>query len=358
MDFSKLTQQEQLQAIRHAAMRYGIHTCHASHGQVQGFIPPELAHDTALAMDALPALVTVSNSGVPAFMTNYVDPKLIEVLVAPNEATNIMGETKKGDWTTQTAFFSMVEVTGEVSSYGDRNTNGQVGTNVNWPQRQQYLYQTMTTWGDLEMARMGLAQIDWASRQNIASATIMQQFENKAYFYGISGLQNYGILNDPGLSAPISPNAKAAGGFTWLNNATQLEIINDINKLYAKAVAQCNGRLKRTDKMTLAMSPTVEVALSYVATLNTGMSVYDTIKKTYPNMEVKSAPQYSTGSGELVQLIVESINGQKTGECAFGEKMRAHGVVRDVSHFKEKKSGGTWGTVFYNYIGVAQMLGV
>lgn len=358
MDFSKLTPQEQLQAIAHASRVYGIHTCHSSHGAVQGFIPAELAQDTALAMDALPALITVSNSGVPAFMTNYVDPKLIEVLVAPNRATDIMGETKKGDWTDQTAFFSMVEVTGEVSSYGDRNTNGQVGTNVNWPQRQQYLYQTMTTWGDLEMARMGRAQIDWASRQNIASATIMRQFENKSYFYGISGLQNYGILNDPGLSAPISPNAKAAGGFTWLNNATYLEIVNDINKLYAKAVTQCNGLLERTDAMTLAMSPTVEVALSYVATLGTGVSVYDTIKKTYPNLTVRTAPQYTTGSGELVQLIVESIEGQKTGECAFGEKMRAHGVVRKASHFEEKKSGGTWGTVFYNYIGVAQMLGV
>lgn len=353
-----MDRQAQLNAIAHAARVYGIHACHASHGPVQGFIPAELAQDSMLAQDALPALVTVSNSGVPAFLTNYIEPKLIEVLVSPTKAAEILGETKKGSWVNQTAFFSMVESTGEVSSYGDRNTNGEVGTNANWPQRQNYLYQTMTTWGDLEMARMGTAQIDWASRQQVASAKIMKQFENKAYFYGISGLQNYGILNDPGLSAPISPNAKAAGGFTWLNNATYLEIVNDINKLYQKAVSQCGGLLERDAPMTLAMSPSVEVALSYVATLGTGVSVYDTIKKTYPNLRVVTAPQYTTGSGELVQLIVGELEGQKTGECAFAEKMRAHGVVRKASHFEEKKSGAIWGAIFYNYVGVASMLGV
>lgn len=345
---------QQLTAIAHAARTYGIHLS----ANPQGFIPADLAMDMQLAMDALPALVTVSNSGVPAFLTNYVDPKLIEVLVAPNKASEIFDEAKKGDWTTQTAFFTMIESTGEVSSYGDRNRNGEVGTNANWPQRQQYLYQTMTTWGDLEMARAGLAQIDWASQQSRASGTIMRQFENKMAFYGIAGLQNYGLLNDPALSAPISPNAKAAGGFTWLNNATYLEIVNDINKLYAKAVGQLNGILELTTPMKLCMSPTVSVALTYVATLGTGVSVWDTIKKTYPNMELVVAPQYSTGSGELVQLIVGSINGQVTGQIAFGEKMRAHGVVRDVSSFQEKKSAGGFGTVIYNPVAIAQMLGV
>lgn len=357
-NLSNLTPAQQQAVIAHASRRYGLHLCHPSHGQIQGFIPPELAHDHSLAMDALPSLVTVSNSGIPAFFTNYIEPSLIEVLVAPNEATNIMGESKKGNWAQQTAFFAMVEVTGETSAYGDRNTNGQVGTNVNWPQRQQYLFQTMSTWGDLEMARAGEAQIDWAAQINRSSGVILRQTENKIYFYGVAGLQNYGILNDPGLTAPISPNAKTAGGFTWLNNATYLEIVNDVNKLYAQLVTQTRGLVKRTDPMKLCMSPEVEVALSYVAQLGTGISVFDTLKKTYPKLTVESAPQYATGSGQLVQLKVESMNGQKTGECSFSEKMRAHGIVRKASHYEEKKSAGCWGTIFYNYAGVAQMLGV
>lgn len=349
---------QQLSAIAHAARVYGIHATHFSHGAPQGFIPSEMAMDHALAMDALPALVTVSNSGVPAFMTNYIEPKLIEVLTAPNKATEVLnGETKKGDWTTLTAYFSMVESTGETSSYGDYNENGEVNSNVNWPQRQSYHYQTMTQWGDRQLAMMGNAQIDWASQQSIASAKIMRQFENKAYFYGISGLQNYGILNDPGLSAAISPVAKTAGGFTWAV-ATYLEIIADILKLYQKAVTQSGGILQRDAAMTLALPPEVEVYLSTVQALSSNTSVYDYIKKTYPNMRIVTAVQYATGSGNLVQLIVDELEGQKTGQCAFTEKMRAHGVVRGTSSFREKKSAGTWGAIFYSYVGVAQMLGV
>ena len=63
-----------------------------------------------LAMDAQPELVTLSNSGIPAFLSTYIDPKVIEVLVAPMKATEIVGEeTKKGDWTLETSMFPIVE---------------------------------------------------------------------------------------------------------------------------------------------------------------------------------------------------------------------------------------------------------
>ena len=47
------------------------------------YIPPGVSGNLMLAMDAQPALVTVSNSGIPAFLTMYTDPKLIEILTAP-----------------------------------------------------------------------------------------------------------------------------------------------------------------------------------------------------------------------------------------------------------------------------------
>lgn len=358
MDLTTLSPAEQRAVLAHASSAYGLHLCHPSHGEMQGFIPRALALDMALAMDALPPLVTVGNGGIPAYFTNYYEPKYIEVLTAPTKAAEIYGETKKGTWTDQTMIFAMVESVGETSSYGDRNTNGQVGVNLNWPQRQQYLYQTMQTWGDLESARAGVAQIDWAGRLNIAAATIMKQFENKVAFYGVQGLQLYGALNDPSLPTPITPNAKAAGGFTWLNNATYLEIVNDVNKLFAQLITQTNGLVDLDTPMGLVMSPTVSVGLTYVSQYNNGVSVRDTLQKTYPNLRIVTAPQFGTTSGQLLQLIVTELNGQKTVETAFSEKMRSHGIVRDVSHWKEKKSGGTWGTVYYNYFAIAQMIGV
>ena len=337
--------------IQHAARVYGIHAS-VSNPEV---MPSELAMDADMAMDAQPALVTVSNSGIPAFLTNYVDPNLIEVLVSPMKAAQILGENKKGDWTTLTALFPVVESAGEVSSYGDYSNNGEVTANVNWPQRQSYHYQAITQWGERQLAQMGAGRIDWANRLSISSARIMNKFQNKTYFYGVAGLQNYGILNDPNLNAPISPLAKAAGGFTWAN-ATALEIYADFLALYAQGVAQSGGILEMDAPIKWCMSPAMAVNLGKLTPFN--VSVKAMLKENFPNSTVETAVEYATASGQLVQMIVDAIDGQATGYCAFTEKMRAHPVILDMSSFKQKKSGGTWGAIILQPLAISGLLGV
>ena len=58
-----------------------------------------------------------------------------------------------------------------------------------------------------------MARIDWANRQRIASVLTLNKFQNKSYFFGIEGLANYGLLNDPSLSAPIAPIAADGAGY-------------------------------------------------------------------------------------------------------------------------------------------------
>ena len=314
-----------------------------------------LAQD-GFACDAQPALVTTSNAGIPAFLSTYVDPKLIEVLVSPMKAAEIVGdEVKKGDWTTETAMFPVVESTGVTSAYGDYSESGVAGVNSNFPQRQSFHYQVMTQWGERELERAGLARIDWANRVNIASALTLNKYQNKTYFFGVSGLQNYGLLNDPGLSAAVSPITKIAGGTSWAN-ATAQEINADVQKLYKQLQTQANGLVELDTKMTLALSPISEVYLTKTTDFN--VNVADILKKNFPNLTIKTAPEYSTVSGELAQLIVDDMEGQRTASCGFTEKMRAHPIVVGASSFKQKKSQGTWGTVIFRPFLIAQMLAI
>ena len=214
-----------------------------------------VAINTQYAQDAQPTLITTSNSGVPAFLSTFVDPKLIEVLVSPMKAAEIVGdEVKKGDWTSSTAMFMSVESTGQVASYGDYSENGNAGANVNYPQRQAYHYQVMTQWGELELERAGLAKIDWANRTSIASALTLNKFQNKSYFYGITGLQNYGLLNDASLPAAVTPITKAATGTSW-SVATADEILADLQKLFINLTTRNKGLVDNTTPMTLALSP-------------------------------------------------------------------------------------------------------
>jgi len=89
------------------------------------------------------------------------------------------------------------------------------------------------------------------------------------------------------------------------------------------------------------------------------VNVYDLLKKNFPNIRFETATQYANSTtGNLMQMIAETIEGQKTGYCSFTEKMRAHAIVRDTSSFKQKKSQGTWGAVVLQPYAVASMLGI
>ena len=338
------------------AARYGVHFMWQPNVELQKENVSLRYAANGFACDAQPTLITTSNSGIPAFLSTYIDPKLIEILVAPMKAAEIVGsEVKKGDWTTETAMFPVVESTGVVSSYGDFSNNGVAGANSEFPQRQSYQYQVVTQWGERELDKAALARIDWANRLNIASILTLNKYQNKTYFFGVSGLQNYGLLNDPNLVAAITPYTKVAGGTTWAV-ATAIEVLSDVTKLYKQLVSQSNGLVELDTKMTLSMSPASEAELTKTSDFN--VNVFDRLKKNYPNMTIKTAPEFATTSGNLVQLMVDEYEGQRTVDVAFTEKLRAHPIVIDMSSFKQKKSQGTWGAIVYRPALLAQMLGV
>ena len=300
----------------------------------------------ALAMDAQPGLTTVGNSGIPAWMLNYVDPQLIEIILQPTKAAEVFGEMKKGDWTTETATFMTVEPTGEVSSYGDYNNNGVSGVNVNFPQRQSYHYQVFTRWGEREVARAGEAKIDYVARVNEASVNALNRFQNKTYLFGVKGLQNYGVLNDPSL--PVSTVAAK----TWANSTGE-EVYESIRKLFQTLLKQTGGKIDMNTPLLLVCSPTASVDLTKTNQYN--VNVIDQLKKNFPNLRIETIPEYSAASGETVQLIVEELDGQRTLDCAFTEKMRAHNMVLEASSVKQKKSQGTWGAIIYRPFCIATM---
>jgi hypothetical protein len=83
-----------------------------SRAEFRGYVERDMGSDYAFAMDAQPTLVTVSNGGIPAYLANYLDPEFVRVLVTPMRIGEIIGEEKKGDWTTASAQFPVVESAG------------------------------------------------------------------------------------------------------------------------------------------------------------------------------------------------------------------------------------------------------
>ncbi len=338
---------------------------------VVSYIPEPWKENFGLAMDAQPGLTTDPNSGIPTMLSTMVDPQVFRVLFAPNQAAVIFGEQKKGDWLMKTTMFPIVEHEGEVSSYGDFSESGHAGANSNWPQRQSYLFQIVKEYGEYELEAAGLGKINWVTEVDVAAATMLNKYQNLTYFYGVQGLENYGLLNDPGLSASITPATKVNGGATWFvpgtgqPNATANEVYNDVIALFQKVVNQNSGLVDKKARMKLCMSPDSSVALTFTNSFN--VNVEDLLKKNFPNMTVETAMQYGVldasnpqgiAAGNLVQLIVSEVDGQQAGYCAFNEKLRAHPIIRALSSFKQKETAGSWGAVVRQPSCISSMLGV
>jgi hypothetical protein len=284
---------------------------------------------------------------------NYADPELVRIITTPSVIADILGEGKKGDWVTKTATFPVIESTGEVSSYGDRNNNGVVNANVNFEPRQSYTFQGFVQWGDMELEEMGMAKIDWAAEKNVSLALVFEKTMNYAFAFGVTGLENYGLLNDPALPAALTPITAV-----WAS-CTGIQIWADIQDLYKQLVRQTGGNVTMQDELILALDPMTE---SYLLTPTTNVygnaTVKDLLKESFPRLTVKTAMEYATLSGNLVQLIAPRLKGQRTGMSAFTEKMRAHAIVRDTSTTYQKKSAGVWGTIIKQPIAIASKLGV
>lgn len=307
---------------------------------------------SAFTYDAQPELVLQTNAGIPAWLTNYMDPQIIKILTSPNKAVQIMGgEMQFGDWTTSTWTGTSVQHMGEVSAYGDFNTNGSASFVMNFPQRQSFAYQIFTMWGEKALAIAANARVNAANEINEASLTQMANYQNLTYFYGVSGLANYGLLNDPSLSAALVSPKK------WNADATTtLEVYGYIVRLFKQIQLQSNGTIEQSSPVVLAMSPTLSLALT--KTNDFGITLKTLLAQTFPNIRFETAVQYGNQTGgELVQLIVETVNAVRTAQPAFTEKMRGHAVVVGPSDWKQKKSAGSFGTIIKNPFAIAQMIG-
>jgi hypothetical protein len=323
------------------------------------------------AQGALPGpLSSDPNAALPWLLTSAIDPEIIRVIFSPLDFPQILSERKAGDWTEQTRFFPLVEATGEVSTYDDFVNNGRAGANFNYPQLQSYLFQTILNYGELQIARAGLAKINWVSELGIAAADLLNRYQNLSYAFGISGLQNYGVINNPFISASLTPATKAWGGTGWFNAgapaATANEVYNDIVAMVVQLVAQTNGAVDIKAPMVLAMSPNSEIATTFANSF--GVDVMALLKKNYPNLAIETAPQYGlqtvnnpqgySAAGNVLQLFPRRIQGQTVVYCAYNEKLRAHKIIPDLSSWKQKQTSGTWGTVIRMPVAFVTMIGV
>ena len=311
------------------------------------------SREDAMAMDA--ALLTSPNTSIPAELLAFFDPKAIEMLVAKRAATEIFNEVKKGDRATAYAKFRMIENTGYTQPYSDYSDNGKADVNYNFPTRENYLFETVIKYGDLEAEESSKARISLVADKQMSAAQIIAMDTNRFYFNGVAGLNNYGILNQPNLPSAIVAANGAGGSALWANK-TGGEIYNDIVAMMSDIASRTEGNVDQLTSYKLIVGPARNAELNKLNAMGTE-TVLSLIKRNFPNLDVVVAPEYDDSTAK-VQLIAIDIDGQATGECAFSEKFIAGRVVPYMSHFAQKFMAGVYGAVIYRPVLVTTMTGM
>lgn len=317
------------------------------------WITPE--NRARIAQDA--ALITTPNTTVPAELLAYIDPMVIEILTAPRRAREIFGEEKKGDWTTPYMKWRVDEMTGRTEPYSDYANGTTSGVNSEWQTRVQYVFQTSITYGDFEVDMSSTAKVNLAASKQRAAANVIDIDQNRFYLLGVAGKEIYGILNDPNLPAAITAGATGTGGSTKWADKTTVQIYDDVRALFAQLSEQSSGLIDKDTPLKLCLSPELAVGLGAATDFN--VSVLDMLKRYFTRIDIVTVPElHSMTAGETMFLIAPEVNGQRSGTLAFGEKMRAGRVVPDLSSFRQKFVGTTYGGIVLMPFAFAQMTGM
>lgn len=328
------------------------------HG-VQDYNPTRIAQDAA---------VTAPNSGIPNIFSTYTDPRTIRALITPTKSEEVYGAAKKGDWLTDTSQFPFVELSGDTASYDDYSQNGDSDANANWIQRQSFHFQTWTKWGEREAERMGAAKLDWVNQKNEASISILNKASNRINLFGVEGLQLRGALNDTALPAAIQPTPKVAasgtatGGTDWMGISDPIQVYADILKAFQQLSVQMGGNVTLESPLTLVIPTERQQCLLY--TNQYRVSLRELLQQNLPNLKIETLPEagstLSGGQSKItqLQLFLRDVDGNNVVETAFTEKLRAHTVERYSSYIRQKKSQGSWGTIWYYPVACVTMVGI
>lgn len=304
------------------------------------------------------ALITQANSTVPAELLAYIDPTVIEIMTAPRNARELYSEEKRGDWTTPYFKWRADEITGNTAAYSDFGQFGVAGVNNEWHTREQYRFQAIIQYGDLEQDMASQVKINLAAAKQRAAATTIDIDANKFYLLGVSGKEIYGVLNDPNLPAAVSPIS--VGGVTLWSGKDAIARYNDVIKLFTTLVNQLNGLVDEKSKLKIVTSPGTRSLLAAPTAL--GLTTMKMLEDYFPNAEFVSLPQlgaaYAPSASETLMIIAPEVLGNQTGLLGFGEKIRMGRIVPDLSSFAQKVTGTTYGGVIRVPAAVAQMTGI
>lgn len=321
--------------------KIGIHFNRRQVGQMMA-----AAQETG--MDSIEAALTTATVTNPIqFLQNWL-PGFVNVITQARKIDEIVGITTAGAWEDEEIVQGYLENLGTAVVYGDYTNVPLSSWNVNFYPRTVVRFEEGMQVGLLEDARASRVKINSADQKRQAATVALEINRNSIGFNGFNSGANYtfGFLNDPNLPAfvEVTPGAESGAPTAWASKSF-LEIVADLRTGYATLRTQSGDNID-PEKASITLAIATDAVDQLTMTTDYGVSVWDWIKKTYPNTRVVSAPELNLAhSGDNVfYMFAETVADGSTDDNktfvqivpakfkVLGIEQRSKGYVEDYSN--------------------------
>lgn len=298
--------------------------------------------------DAQPTF-TANNIGMPAGILSSLNAQIVENILNYRTGDEALGKREKLlDWKDDNYYSPIVERTGQTTPYSDYGMPLLAGMNVNFNMVGHYRFSTKFNYANLEAEQISAAKINYNDMLMSATTEAIAVELNRTAFNGY--IQNsgnaflcYGLLNNPELPS-YEAAKKLFSAMTW----------QDVMAFFAgavsKLVTQSGNNINGKSNIRCVLSATAFTTLQSKYT-DLGISVYETLQKTYPNMYFVSAIEFvkAYNNQDVIYFIGESMAGgiAETTKLGYSELALMGNVVQSDYGYSQAMSAGTCGALVF-----------
>lgn len=298
--------------------------------------------------DAQPTF-TANNIGMPAGILSSLNAQIVENILNYRTGDEALGKREKLlDWKDDNYYSPIVERTGHTTPYSDYGMPLLAGMNVNFNMVGHYRFSTKFNYANLEAEQISAAKINYNDMLMSATTEAIAVELNRTAFNGY--IQNsgnaflcYGLLNNPELQN-YEQASKLFSAMTWQ------EVMAFFAGAISKLVTQSGNNINGKSNIRCVLSATAFTTLQSKYT-DLGISVYETLQKTYPNMYFVSAIEFvkAYNNQDVIYFIGESMAGgiAETTKLGYSELALMGNVVQSDYGYSQAMSAGTCGALVF-----------
>lgn len=296
--------------------------------------------------DAQPTYST-NNIGLPAGILSSLNPQTVENILAYRTGDEALGKREKLlDWKDDFYYTPIVERTGQTTPYSDYGMPLLAGMNISFNSVGHYRFSTKIHYANLESEQISAARINYNDMLVSAGSEALAIELNRVAFYGYMNNNNflcYGLLNNPDLN-PYETLPKAFSAMTWE------ETTNLFSSAIAKLSEQTLNNVNGQSRIRVVLSSTMFAQLQGKYT-SLGISIYDTLRKDYPDMYFVPAVELNKAETDkdVIYFIGESPVGgiSDTTKLGYSELALMGNVVQSDYGYSQAMSAGTCGALVF-----------